>query len=63
MKIILGIGNIGDIYNDTRHNSGFQALDLFAEDAGLEFKKKDFKSTIAKGKFLGEDVLFSVSRS
>lgn len=57
MKIILGIGNIGDIYNDTRHNSGFQALDLFAEDAGLEFKKKDFKSTIAKGKFLGEDVL------
>ena len=57
MKIILGIGNIGDIYKDTRHNSGFQALDLFAEDMDLEFRKKDFKSTIAKGKAFGEDVL------
>lgn len=57
MKIILGIGNIGDIYADTRHNSGFQALDLLAEDFDLEFKKKDFKSLIAKGKIFDEDVL------
>ena len=57
MKIILGIGNIGDLYTDTRHNSGFQALDLFASDFGLSFTKKDFKSMIAKGKAFGEDVL------
>lgn len=57
MKIILGIGNVGDIYTDTRHNSGFQAIDLLAEDFDMEFKKKDFKSMIAKGKIFGEDVL------
>lgn len=57
MKIILGIGNIGDIYTDTRHNSGFQALDLIASDFGIEFKKKDFKSMIGKGKIFSEDVL------
>ena len=39
MKIILGIGNIGDLYTDTRHNSGFQALDLFASDFGLSQRK------------------------
>ena len=57
MKIVLGIGNIGDIYTDTRHNSGFQAIDLLAEDFDMEFRKGDFKSFIAKGKIFGEDVL------
>ncbi|MFA6830239.1 MAG: aminoacyl-tRNA hydrolase [Bacilli bacterium] len=57
MKIILGIGNIGDIYEDTRHNSGFQALDLIAEDFGISMSKHDFKSFIGKGKIFGEDVL------
>ena len=57
MKIILGIGNVGDIYTDTRHNSGFQALDLFASDFNIEIKKKDFKSMVGKGKAFGEDVL------
>jgi hypothetical protein len=57
VKIVLGIGNIGDIYTDTRHNSGFQAIDLLAEDFDMEFRKRDFKSFIAKGKIFGEDVL------
>lgn len=57
MKIILGIGNIGDIYTDTRHNSGFQAIDLIASDFDIEIKKRDFKSLIGKGKIFSEDVL------
>lgn len=57
MKLILGIGNVGSIYDDTRHNSGFMALDLFASDMGIEIKKKDFKAIVGKGKAFGEDVL------
>ena len=57
MKLILGIGNYGDIYKDTRHNSGFQALDLFAEDFQIDIRKKDFHSLVGKGKAFGEDVL------
>ena len=57
MELILGIGNYGDIYRDTRHNSGFQAIDLFAEDLGIEIRKKDFKSLVGKGKAFGKDVL------
>ena len=57
MKLILGIGNFGDIYRDTRHNSGFQALDLFAEDFRIDIRRKDFHSLVGKGKAFGEDVL------
>jgi len=57
MKTILGIGNVGTIYEDTRHNSGFQAIDLIASDFSLEFRKQNFKAMIAKGKIFDEDVL------
>ena len=57
MKIILGIGNYGDIYTDTRHNSGFQAIDLMSGDLNIPITKHDFKSLVGKGKAFGEDVL------
>lgn len=57
MKLILGIGNYGDIYKDTRHNSGFQAIDLVASDFNIDINKKDFKSLVGKGKIFNEDVL------
>lgn len=57
MKLILGIGNYGDLYEDTRHNSGFQAIDLVASDFNIDIRKKDFKSLYGKGKIFDEDVL------
>lgn len=36
--LIAGLGNIGEKYNDTRHNIGFRLLDFFAEKEGLTFK-------------------------
>ena len=40
MKLIIGLGNPGKKYKNTRHNSGFNALDFYAEKNSLEFKKK-----------------------
>lgn len=37
---ILGIGNVGDEYKKTRHNTGFILLDQFAKNHELEFVLK-----------------------
>lgn len=57
MILILGIGNYGPIYEDTRHNSGFMAVDLISEDFDIPVTKHEFKGLTGKGKIFGEDVL------
>lgn len=41
MKLIVGFGNPGNMYNFTRHNTGFLALDFYAKIRGIEFEKGD----------------------
>lgn len=36
--LIVGLGNIGPEYHNTRHNIGFQVLDAFAEASNLVFE-------------------------
>lgn len=49
MKIIIGLGNPGEKYKNTRHNAGFMAVDALASQLGLawQFNKK-FNAEIAK---------------
>lgn len=35
--LIVGLGNIGSEYSETRHNIGFKVLDAFAEASGVPF--------------------------
>lgn len=35
--LIVGLGNIGEEYRDTRHNIGFKILDAFAEASNISF--------------------------
>lgn len=39
MKLIVGLGNIGEKYCFTRHNIGFMLVDKIALDNGLQFKE------------------------
>ncbi len=45
--IIAGLGNIGEKYQNTRHNAGFMMIDAFAEKHGAKFGKHQFKSNTA----------------
>lgn len=50
MKVVVGLGNPGIGYSETRHNAGFIILDYFASKEGLDWANEDkFNSIIAKG--------------
>jgi len=50
MKLIIGLGNPGKKYSDTKHNAGFMAIDLFAQknNLGNFSENKKLKSEILK---------------
>ncbi|MCP4336890.1 MAG: aminoacyl-tRNA hydrolase [Mycoplasma sp.] len=48
MKLIIGLGNPGKEYNNTRHNIGFNIVDFFAESINQEFNKNKFQSLYFK---------------
>lgn len=42
--LIVGLGNIGLEYENTRHNAGFMAVDFMAQKYNFEFSKHKFSS-------------------
>ena len=56
MKLIIGLGNPGNEYKNTRHNIGFYYLDLFANKYNTIFKEK-FNGLYSKININGEDVI------
>lgn len=57
MYVIIGLGNPGKEYENTRHNMGFKAIDALADKAGIEVKKSRFHSLLGQGRIAGEKVL------
>lgn len=53
MKLIAGLGNIGNKYTFTRHNAGFMLIDSIAINSGLQFREntrlKCFITTLRNG--------------
>ena len=41
--MVIGLGNTGTAYADTRHNVGFKVVDLIARQLGIRFKRSPFK--------------------
>lgn len=59
MLLFVGLGNPGKEYQNTRHNMGFCALDLFAKDYLKEaINKKGFQGEYIKTNYKGEQVIF-----
>src|SRR3989338_5132837 len=61
MKLIVGLGNPGEKYKNTRHNAGFMVDARVAEAFGFEkFKDAEkFKCQLTEGLIAGEKVILA----
>ena len=57
MHIIVGLGNPGLRYRNTRHNAGFEAIDLVSKKYNISIRKKEKNSLTGSGVIAGEKVL------
>ncbi len=55
--VIIGLGNPGKDYENTRHNMGYKAIDVLSYDAGIDIKRKKFHSLIGQGRIAGKKVV------
>ncbi len=57
MYLIAGLGNIGQQYNLTRHNIGFEAVDYLAERYGIPINKEKFNGKYGQGLIEGKKAI------
>lgn len=57
MKVVVGLGNPGPQYRNTRHNLGFEAADLLAERLGTRFDREKHQGLLAETSHAGHKVL------
>lgn len=55
--VIIGLGNPGLKYRNTRHNMGFRTIDKLSELLGIKISKIKFKSIFGEGEIDGAKVL------
>ena len=59
MKLIVGLGNPGQQYEQTRHNVGFRVVDMLAKSLGWNWSEQRSRAILASGT-LGSDKIVLV---
>lgn len=57
MFLIVGLGNIGKQYEHTRHNVGFDVVDLISYKYNISVSREKFKGTYGEGIISSEKVI------
>ncbi len=57
MKIIVGLGNIGDKYDKTRHNIGFEVVKKIASELNVNDFREKFQGQVAITRYKDEKLM------
>ncbi|MEG1494834.1 MAG: aminoacyl-tRNA hydrolase [Bacilli bacterium] len=57
MYLIVGLGNPGSEYSNTRHNMGFRFIDAYAKKHQIQITKKKFDGLYSEFTYNGEKVI------
>ena len=57
MYVVVGLGNPGKDYTNTRHNIGFNTVDLISKRNNINLNKIKFNSVYGEGNIGGEKIL------
>lgn len=49
LRLVVGLGNLGTAYRQTRHNTGFMVADKLAETFSIPFNKNRFEAAFGRG--------------
>ena len=63
MKLIVGLGNIGEEYSKTNHNAGFMVVDKLAEKCGFTFKNRGCEADYGEFNLNGEKFIVAKPRT
>ena len=55
--IIVGLGNPGPKYENTRHNAGFMAMDFIADKCSVQVNRSKFRALVGEATIAGKRVL------
>ncbi|AMC94595.1 peptidyl-tRNA hydrolase [Erysipelothrix larvae] len=57
MKVIVGLGNPGKKYENTRHNAGFLVIDGVSEETSISVNSLKFNALIGQGFYKGQKII------
>lgn len=59
MKLVVGLGNFGEKYENTLHNMGFMAADCLSDRLGLKLKERECSSLLGVTQYNGEKLVIA----
>jgi PTH1 family peptidyl-tRNA hydrolase len=57
VKLVVGLGNPGPEYAETRHNLGFKVIEALEEALGIDVKQRKFGARLGEGPYAGGKVI------